>query len=83
MKSLYTGSVIDEIINVAHYFGLNPINVNPESGLTKISVSQVDKVLYDHYIEEFITSKSSYYSVPSDIFISEIISLSNSDGIKK
>jgi hypothetical protein len=83
MKSLYTGSVIDEIINVAHYFGLNPINVNSESGLTKISVSQVDKGLYDQYIEEFITSKSSYYSVPSDVFISEIISLVNSDGIKK
>ena len=77
MKSLYIGSVIDEIMNVAQYFGLNTINVNSASGLTKISLSKVNKGIYDQYIEEFIASKSSHHSIPAEVFVSEIISLSD------
>jgi hypothetical protein len=83
MKELYTGNVVNEIMNVAQYFGSDPINVNSELDLAGMVLPQIDREVYDRYIEEFIVSKSSQNSLPNEVFISEILSLVNSDGAEK
>jgi hypothetical protein len=80
MKAMYTDTVVNEIMNIAQYFGSDPININSELDLAGMVLPQIDREVYDRYIEEFIASKSSQHSIPSKVFISEILSLVN--GVK-
>jgi hypothetical protein len=75
MELLYKSSIIVEIKNLAQYFGSDPINSNSSLDSGLISLPQVNKPIYDKYIEYYIASKNSQQSSPSYVFLSEIINL--------
>jgi len=77
MKLLYEDSVVSEIKYLANYFDLDALNYESLTKLGVKSLNQVNKKIYDKYIEDFIVSRRSKHLSPSEVFISEVTSLCN------